>query len=366
MLPKNQESISDENQCVQHFREKTPISESSKETRNEQDLRTKSSEKLSQSSSINFGSGEVSNQYNRCQSEMQHMNLDFLVNKHLQDVTDFEIVPTSSNDSIANASNKKSCDQQLVFHNDNSSNAVDINISIDKNKNSGVNESLSFNGKINTIGHKSLSNDNNKISVAQKIENDNTSEIQSFTSEQSPDMFAEYDDDDDEHYIDTILSKTSTVNIRNDNISMMDDTKSQSTLFDDHINEDDFFIDKALLTNIKKTLSKSVHSSLTIIQYDLTKLLNMYHENVDKNISNDLPDCKFNKQSHTVDEIKKTNWPDIMKVQAHGICYNRSIYSENIEAAFMKFAEKNIGAETSSSFTYSSPSSAKKRAMRMK
>lgn len=325
---------------------------------------------LSQSSasgtSIEYGSAEISNQYNRCQNDMRALNMDFLVNKHLQDITDFTIVPTSSDDEIerGNGLVGRGSKSLAEFDHENSCNAVDITLS--KDATSIIDEwqaTFSFNGKINSIGCQltATANDDAKRTTEQTsdkvaagesaIETDDWSHA----NEQSPDMFAEFEE------------TATDSNAPTRTFEAIDDSKSESTLFEGQPNERNA-MDKEMMMKIKRTLSASVHPSLTMVQHAVGKLLEMYRDNLPKTCSNDTKvDGLFNRQSHTIEMVQAMEWPVVMGVQVHGVCFNRSTYSENIESLYMKFAERNIGAETSSSFTYGcSPSSAKKRAMRMK
>ncbi|XP_059620193.1 uncharacterized protein LOC132264124 [Phlebotomus argentipes] len=73
------------------------------------------------------------------------------------------------------------------------------------------------------------------------------------------------------------------------------------------------------------------------------------------------------KPLNTVQEAIESSWPHARNVFTHGMHYNRSKYSEKIESLTVKYAERFIGAETSSSFVkLNSPSSSKKRYLRQK
>ncbi|KFB46907.1 AGAP005115-PA-like protein [Anopheles sinensis] len=79
-----------------------------------------------------------------------------------------------------------------------------------------------------------------------------------------------------------------------------------------------------------------------------------------------LPQC-LSKPTRLTAELDAIGWPDLMRHRAHGLHYNKSTVSEKIELLGLKYIERYIGAETSSSFNMChSPSSAKKRNQRMK
>lgn len=94
------------------------------------------------------------------------------------------------------------------------------------------------------------------------------------------------------------------------------------------------------------------------------------------------------KPNHTEEETINMEWPKLLDVKAHGVryvtklpisvkqilriilrlfSYNKSTVNEKIEYLAMRFGERYIGAETTSSFVaMKSPSSSKKRSQRMR
>ncbi|ETN66735.1 hypothetical protein AND_001465 [Anopheles darlingi] len=78
------------------------------------------------------------------------------------------------------------------------------------------------------------------------------------------------------------------------------------------------------------------------------------------------PEC-LSKPTHSSEQLSSAEWPDLLKCRAHGLHYNKSTVTEKLELLGLKYVERYIGAETSSSFNMThSPSSAKKRNQRMK
>lgn len=97
-------------------------------------------------------------------------------------------------------------------------------------------------------------------------------------------------------------------------------------------------------------------------------MLRRYHENKNEILELQATDIKslFKPTVHpeVVDQVK---WPEIKLVKCHDITYNRSQNTENIERLRLRFSDRFIGLETSSSFINAlSPSSAKKRSERLK
>lgn len=64
---------------------------------------------------------------------------------------------------------------------------------------------------------------------------------------------------------------------------------------------------------------------------------------------------------NVLDNLK---WPQLERVNAYGLHYNRTKYTENIEMMYMKLVERNVGQETGSSFTNNVSTSAKKKPIR--
>lgn len=328
---------------------------------------------------------EVSDQDVRFHREInkREFTLGLMVNKHLSDASSFSIEPNSSDDELSKTILKRDTSKTTVFSAENSCNAVDNKISEHTdNKSSIVTNELSFNGIIQTI---SKTNDDlalvaKKRALDMKLKLLESEQNLMHVNEQSPDMFGESDDSADE--ADTKIE---------DQFSGLDPI--DESIADDrkHIYENE----KIILNRIQNSLAGVLPPpSVTILQYDILEMLTLYKQNSTKfnytdYESNDVPErqtsaaAEFNtcsnssatsktytkclfKPSHCFDDVDQMNWPQWLNVSAHGILYNRSVCSENIELFCMKYAERNIGAETSSSFTYTSPSSAKKRNMRMK
>lgn len=304
-------------------------------------------------------SAEMSDQDERCQREMkQHkFNLQQIIHT-ISEVSQYSIEPNSSDDEKAPV--------PPIFTNENSSNAVDNKLSTQPDQKTTTNE-LSFNGIIETMAKANKDETDKRTERLSLLENE-----RSFMqrNEQSPDMFANSDtDEDDDDQMSTRVQATA---------EELPDIFDVSDARKRHIHDSD----KVILGRIQSSLSGVLPPpSVTILQYNITELLNMYQQNYTRytyetspaSSANKLstqdtppPECLF-RPTHCVAELKKMEWPKCYaEARGHGIYYNRSVNSENIELLCMKYAERNIGAETSSSFAFSSPSSCKKRNQRMK
>lgn len=166
--------------------------------------------------------------------------------------------------------------------------------------------------------------------------------------EQSPDLFEEFMDSDEE---------TSTADV-------MEDSKVANKSKNDEW-------EKTLLKRLQTALSGVLPPpSKTIIQYSGTELLNMYNENLVKlseRKDSDLNHCEsLFKPTHTIEEVKNIEWNDMKSgIKCHGLLYNRTTDSEDIELLCMKYAERCVGVETSSSFTYTYRPSVNKARMKL-
>ncbi len=130
--------------------------------------------------------------------------------------------------------------------------------------------------------------------------------------------------------------------------------------------------ERTLLKRLQVSLSGVLPPpSKTIVQYSSTDMLNLYNENRMK-----LSQCKEHertehteslfKPTHTVEEAKNIEWNDMkMDIKCHGLLYNRTTDSEDIELLCMKYAERCVGVETSSSFTHTYRPSANKTRMKL-
>lgn len=206
---------------------------------------------------------------------------------------------------------------------------------------------------------KEIGNEMNRIEI---------NEQQKYINEASPDLFEDYDDIDFE-----ATKKTHIENISSYIKEVLNDTNDESNILNT-IKERD----KKLLKKIEQSLTGlPPPPSVTYLQIDLFKSvtsqknnifefmenLKNYKENNDKEGS-DTREHLF-KPSHNLEDVMKSEWPQILNVQYHGLSYNISTASEKIEILNLSVADRYIGAETATSF-HLSPSSAKKRNMRLK
>ncbi|XP_052860579.1 uncharacterized protein LOC128267729 [Anopheles cruzii] len=135
-------------------------------------------------------------------------------------------------------------------------------------------------------------------------------------------------------------------------------------------------VERILLKRLQGSLSGvPPPPSLTFSHIEVDHMLTLYHENslqyftaaANENPLNSREHQCLSKPTHTTDQLPSIGWPELLQYRAHGVHYNKSTVTEKLELLGLKYVERYIGAETSSSFNVTkSPTSAKKRNQRMK
>lgn len=257
-------------------------------------------------------------------------------------------------------------------------------------------EELSFNGKIRSLNAPLSSSSQCELTDAtrgfEKVRKDKLNEsyeiltkenssLMHYNNEKSPDLFADDDDDDDD------------VGDDNGNGSDQDDAKSDNgeatdsenvpasntttTKFMNPVEQ----IERKLLRKLQTALSGVLPPpSVTYSRIDVARMLTLYQQNEDRLFyrndevvekpppqSEEGSDDYLSKPTHPPKELGELQWPDLLKARAHGVYYNHSTVTEKVELLGLKYVERYIGAETSTSFDISrAPSSAKKKSLRLK
>ncbi|XP_058456187.1 uncharacterized protein LOC131433680 [Malaya genurostris] len=307
----------------------------------------------------------------------------------------------AKSDSIKNTDSNCSKNQKQdrivgILSADDSCNAVDHKISGDSDncEQNILNQDLSFNGKINSLSGQlkpSCSRNEPVNAVEELVANDKVckdklnesfevltkenSSLMLYNNEKSPDLFA---DDDNTSSSDDDESNSDADNAQTEDASFKETTNANSC-FNTVEN-----IERSLLKRMQISLSGVLPPpSVTYSQIDINQMLTLYKEHEarlcyrnDEIIETTSADSKdpessftscLSKPTHTPAELFELEWPEILKSRAHGLYYNRSTVTENIELLGLKYVDRYIGAETSSTFNVSrSPSAAKKRNLRLK
>lgn len=354
-----------------------------------------------------FGSEEISDQDICCKLEMEKFANNLIClrdNKELLDVSQFSIEPSSSpsdDDDIGKSrKTNKITNIFTISVNENSCNAVEYEMSaVDTTKEKQLIKDLSFNGKLGIEFNNEQSRceigivKNNSQSTQQRCDEANNRvgemECKSQSSlnllrlersreninEQSPDLFS---DDEDTALIGKELSF--------DKIHPRSAIGNNS--FTSTANDEKEYVDSDVWQNKEKAISKRIQNllsgvlpppSVTNIQQDIANMLNLYKANLeimnDENKTNDSVSATATVlEETTIDsiasfmpkEVAEMKWPNLLQSNTHGLHYNRTKYTDNIEIMYMKLADRFIGCgqETGSSFTCNVTMSAKKKTNR--
>lgn len=275
-----------------------------------------------------------------------------------------------------------------------SCNAVDNKISSGESESSQLvevhPEELSFNGKIRSLnGPSPSSNSQCELTDAtkglEKIRRDKLNEsfeiltkennsLMHYNNEKSPDLFADDDDDDEDGGNDScqIDNKSDNGDVTySENALANNSTIACMTAVEQ--------IERQILKKLQASLSGVLPPpSVTYSRIEVGRMLSLYQQHkdrlcykedtsvekatkVEENDAQVLPIC-LNKPTHPPKELHDLKWPELMTAKAHGIYYNHSTVTEKIELLGLKYVERYIGSETSTSFdTSRAPSSAKKK-----
>uniref|UniRef100_A0A182QZ38 Uncharacterized protein n=1 Tax=Anopheles farauti TaxID=69004 RepID=A0A182QZ38_9DIPT len=272
---------------------------------------------------------------------------------------------------------------------------------------------LSFNGKIKTLtsaaraddvkissmigtdGNDLVSRQEKLIASFELLTKENNSLIH-YNNEKSPDMFADDDDDDvddgdgednDDDGGDNDLvvggKKAEGCLLRSYHVRTSGTGKDLDCGNGSEVDR----VDRILLKRIQTSLAGiPPPPALTHSDIDIGSMLTIYRSNIDRwlvsNCAEKIEPAGENrlengeqpsaveclmKPSQPLNEMIATKWPDITRQRAHGLHYNRSTATETFEMLTLKYIERYISAETSSSFSMTVlQSSAKKRNQRLK
>lgn len=337
--------------------------------------------KFDMSSVQTFGSEEISDQDISCKVDMEKIlqNLNHInENRDLLDISEFSIEPSSdpSEDEERSRSKKMSNDIFTLSISENSSNAVDNYIAVsDRSAGARIVSELSFNGIIGNAVAKETDEVISKINevcadtetkpeaIIESVHDKSTVNMEIFQSntsrelinERSPDIFQEDEDEEEEEAEEREVEDANTTphelssTIIND--SQFNPNQSDGACIPIEKRE------KRLMRQLQNLLSGILPPpSVTVIEHDITKILSLYKTNKTL-MEPDNDDLAKNCASHALplihdDDVKTMNFSEAIEIKNYGVHYNRTQYSDNIEIMYMKLAQRHIGQETGSSFTY--------------
>jgi hypothetical protein len=281
-----------------------------------------------------------------------------------------------------------------------SCNAMDLNISchdvaasIAANETSNLNIDLSFNGRISKISEmnsttiindpsktanekqeeflekfKSIENgkcEEEKEDDEEKIRNESfellkreDSSKMILVNEKSPEIVKKEDEESEEQQVVEVGNQSAE-------FELLEEEEEEKKIGEDmSLNECDAFIAKRLHLSIS---SLCAPPSITTLPLSLTEMLMAYKQNEGKEPLSKIKSCCLFAPSHPLNEVLSMEYPQLVEVKAHGIMYNRNDYCEDIESMRLRFTDKYIRAETTTSFTHKNgPTSAKKKVDRLR
>jgi hypothetical protein len=282
-----------------------------------------------------------------------------------------------------------------------SCNAMDLNISchaastIEANETSNLNIDLSFNGKISEMNSTTIINDPSKTAHEKQeeflnrfkiIENDKCEEEENekqddeeekirnesfellkkedsskmiFVNEKSPEVMTIENEESEEQEQVEVESQSAELELVTEEIEEEKKVGENMSL-----DECDAFIAKRLQLSVS---SLCAPPSIATLPLSLSEMLAAYKRNVGKEPITKIKSSALFAPSHPLNEVLSMEWPKLTEVRAHGIMYNRNDDCEETESMRLRFTDKYIRAETTTSFTHrNGPTSAKKKVDRLR
>lgn len=128
--------------------------------------------------------------------------------------------------------------------------------------------------------------------------------------------------------------------------------------------------DTSILKKLKNSLTGICPPpSVTKFQMSMSEILATYKKKMNENpaAKSTLKTSSFFIPSHLTEEIRNMEWPSLLSAKCLDVSYNKSTVSEDIEMLSLRYVDRYIGEETTSSFNHKlGPSSAKKRVEKLK
>ncbi|KAH8277728.1 hypothetical protein KR018_004221 [Drosophila ironensis] len=289
---------------------------------------------------------------------------------------------------------------------ENSCNAVDMAVVVEATlPTASVSSagSLSFDGKIKSLTENRESENPGPSRLSAVLETSLNTSQQKYKNERSPDLFADSDDEEQaekEHPaarlddLPVLLEEsqcTSDVRARSSlnapTESSFVDEQTLDTSATTQLTANDprsHFLEncrreRELYRRIRRCLQGvRPPPSVTTPDMDVIKIVLSMKSNILNFLSNDQPTSTSSPEdtgksvpsslfrpSHNLSEVQSMGWRDVLNVRQHGLSYNLNKASEQNEYLSLSVVDRYVGVETATSYVRS-PSSAKKRNMRMK
>ncbi|XP_044778440.1 uncharacterized protein LOC6735890 isoform X2 [Drosophila simulans] len=292
---------------------------------------------------------------------------------------------------------------------ENSCNAVDMAVSVATTATTTTG-SLSFDGKIKSLTAKPEIQDkpgpsNANPQLSNVLETSLNTSQQKYNNERSPDLFADSDDEADKDEqpekelptrlddLPEVLEESQCTSDTRARCSLNAPTESSFVdeqtmdLSTTQLNANDprsHFLEncrreRELYRRIRRCLQGvRPPPSVTAPDVDVIKMVLSMKSNVLNFLSKDSPastptiedsgiseTTSLFRPSHSLSEAQNMGWRDVLGVRHHGLSYNLNKAAEQNEYLSMSVVDRYVGVETATSYVRS-PSSAKKRNMRMK
>ena len=273
-----------------------------------------------------------------------------------------------------------------------SCNAMDLNISCHRKQNEdSSNHGLSFNGKIPEVT--SDEKNKNELENLQNVEEKTVPEKISQNGEISPQKAEEEEAKDESFELlkqedssrmaqlnekspetldDTDVANETDVDSESE-VSHGEEEKVLPVIASENVCEDMTFksleeTDTFIKNNFQRTLSEPcAPPSISTLPLSLSEMLATYKQNLGKEPTSVLKSNSLFAPSHHLCDVKSMEWKNLLKVNAHGIMYNRSTDCEEIELMRLRYTDKFIKMETTSSYTHKNgPTSARKRVEKLR
>lgn len=251
-----------------------------------------------------------------------------------------------------------------------SCNAMDLNISCHANETSILdtnNMELSFNGKINEMNSTAILEHKEQFSMLPESFNDGE-DLDEEEERIRNESFEQLKKEDSGKMLLVNEKSPEVVNDENDDIDS-DENPQESELMLINVEvkplrDSDNFI----MNRLQNSLSElSVPASITSLPLSLSEMLSTYKQNLTKEPISEVKSSALFIPSHPFNNVLSMEWPELRDVKAHGIMYNRNDDCEEIELMRLRYTDKFIRAETTTSYTHrNGPTSAKKRIERLK
>ncbi|KAH8254755.1 hypothetical protein KR032_012017 [Drosophila birchii] len=280
---------------------------------------------------------------------------------------------------------------------ENSCNAVDMAVSVSV-EHTATTGSLSFDGKIKSLTEPEQEKPGPSSRLSTVLETSLNTSQQKFNNERSPDLFADSDEEADEQQekaaapptrledLPEALDEsqcTSDVRARATESSFVDEqtldmSATQLTANDprSHFLEN-CRRERELYRRIRRCL-QGVRPPPTVTnpEMDVIKTVLSMKANVLNFLSKEPPvttpatmednaTASLFRPTHSLLEAQSMGWREVLGVRQHGLSYNLNKAAEQNEYLSMSVVDRYVGVETATSYVRS-PSSAKKRNMRMK